>query len=56
MNDLEKTIHYTTKAQEICSNLTKYIPYEARLIEPFVGNGDLLPLFPGQNWECYDIE
>ena len=26
MNDLEKTIHYTTKAQEICQNLVKYIP------------------------------
>lgn len=56
MNDLEKTIHYTTKAQEICSNLIKYIPNEAQLIEPFVGDGDLLPLFPSHGWECYDIE
>lgn len=56
MNDLEKTIHYTTKAQEICSNLVKYIPCKTKLVEPFVGNGDLLSLFPQQEWECYDIE
>lgn len=56
MNDLQKTIHYTTKAQEICSNLTKYIPEEAKLIEPFVGDGDLLPLFPNHSWEKFDIE
>ena len=29
MNDLQKTIHYTTKAQEICHNLIKYIPNDA---------------------------
>lgn len=56
MNDLQKTIHYTTKAQEICSNLVKYIPEDALLIEPFVGDGDLLPLFPNHLWEKYDIE
>ena len=56
MNDLQKTIHYTTKAQEICSNLTKYIPEGSQLIEPFVGDGDLLPLFPTYNWEKFDIE
>ena len=56
MGDLEKTIHYTTKAQEICANLIKYIPENAQLIEPFVGDGDLLPLFPNFNWEKYDIE
>lgn len=56
MNDLEKTIHYTTKAQEICQNLVKYIPSNAQLIEPFVGDGDLLSLFPNHNWETYDIE
>lgn len=56
MNDLEKTIHYTTKAEEICSNLKKYIPDSANLIEPFVGDGDLLGLFPKQNWEKYDID
>lgn len=56
MGDLQKTIHYTTKAQEICANLVKYIPTTANLIEPFVGNGDLLPLFPNHTWEKYDIE
>lgn len=56
MNDLQKTIHYTTKAEEICSNLIKYIPFEAKLIEPFVGDGDLLHLFPNHSWEKFDIE
>ena len=56
MSDLQKTIHYTTKAQEICANLIKYIPNEANLIEPFVGDGDLLSLFPNHQWEKYDIE
>lgn len=56
MGDLEKTIHYTTKAQEICSNLINYIPKNVQLIEPFVGDGDLLSLFPNHNWEKYDIE
>lgn len=56
MSDLQKTIHYTTKAQEICSNLVKYIPNEAKLVEPFSGNGDLLRLFPDNEWEAYDIE
>lgn len=56
MKDLQKTIHYTTKAQEICSNLIKYIPQKVKLIEPFVGEGDLLSLFPSHNWEVYDIE
>lgn len=56
MDDLQKTIHYTTKAQEICGNLVKYIPDNAKLIEPFVGDGDLISLFPEHNWEKYDIE
>ena len=56
MGDLQKTIHYTTKAEEICSNLVKYIPKGVSLIEPFVGNGDLLSLFPNHNWEKFDIE
>lgn len=54
--DLEKTKHYTTKAGKICSNLIHYIPNEAKLIEPFVGGGDLLFLFPNHEWEKYDIE
>ena len=56
MSDLKKTIHYTTKAQEICANLIKHIPKDVELIEPFVGDGDLLPLFPNHQWEKYDIE
>lgn len=56
MSDLAKTIHYTTKAQEICANLIKYIPEGVNLIEPFVGDGDLLPLFPHHSWEKFDIE
>lgn len=56
MSDLQKTIHYTTKAQEICANLVHYIPEDAKLIEPFVGDGDLLSLFPNHLWEKYDIE
>lgn len=56
MSDLQKTIHYTTKAQEICSNLIQYVPNNVQLIEPFVGDGDLLSLFPEHNWETYDIE
>lgn len=46
MDDLQKTIHYTTHAAEICSNLIKFIPPNAKLIEPFVGDGDLIQLFP----------
>lgn len=56
MNDLEKTIHYTTKAEEICGNLISYIPHSASLIEPFVGDGDLVSLFPNHTWEKYDIK
>lgn len=56
MTDLEKTIHYTTKAQEICANLIKYIPENAVLVEPFVGDGNLTSLFPNHFWERYDIE
>lgn len=56
MADIDRTRHYTTKAEEICSNLIEYIPVDAQLIEPFVGDGDLLPLFPNHNWELYDFD
>lgn len=56
MSDLQKTVHYTTNAEKICANLIHYIPDNAALIEPFVGKGDLLPLFPSHQWETYDIE
>lgn len=40
MKDFEKTQHYTSQADLICGNLTKYIPNDALLIEPFVGKGE----------------
>ena len=54
--DIERTRHYTTRSEEICSNLLKYIPSNAKLIEPFVGGGDLKNLFPSHSWELYDID
>ena len=54
--DIERTKHYTTRSEEICSNLLKYIPGDAKLIEPFVGEGDLKNLFPLHSWELYDID
>lgn len=56
LSDLTKTIHYTTKAEMICQGLCEYIPNDAHLIEPFVGEGDLLRLFPNHVWETYDIQ
>ena len=56
MNDIEKTKHFTTESYNICSNLISYIPSNVLLIEPFVGDGDLLSLFPTYQWELYDIE
>lgn len=53
--DLEKTRHYTTEAKRVCKNLTNHIPDTAILIEPFVGEGHLLSLFPNHNWITYDI-
>lgn len=54
--DLEKTQHYTTYQHMLCDNLIRYIPENAYLVEPFVGQGDLLHLFPNHNWEIYDLE
>lgn len=56
MSDLEKTVHYTTKSDIIFRNLVDYIPKGMSFIEPFVGGGDLLNLFPDEKWEKYDIE
>lgn len=56
MTDLDKTRHYTTESETICANLCHYIPDDALLVEPFVGDGDLLTLFPNHSWECYDID
>lgn len=56
IKDIEKTKHYTSNYKLICSNLLKYIPKDAQLIEPFVGSGELLKLLPDRQWECYDLE
>lgn len=55
MNDLERTIHYTRRTKQICGNLTKFVPDNVVLVEPFVGEGDLVSLFPSRKWELYDI-
>ena len=55
-NDIERTRHYTVNAELICKGLTDFIPEDATLVEPFVGKGDLLSLFPENKWEMYDIE
>lgn len=54
--DIQKTIHYTTRAASICKNLIEDIPTEVQLVEPFVGKGDLVELFPNSSWEVYDID
>lgn len=54
--DIDKTVHYTTQSEKVCGNLIRYIPDNINLIEPFVGQGDLLKLFPNYNWETYDIQ
>lgn len=56
MTDLTRTQHFTTEAERICGNLVKFIPESATLIEPFVGEGNLLGLFPSSEWELFDIE
>lgn len=53
--DLEKTTHYTTHASVICNGLIDLIPADAILVEPFVGQGDLVQIFPDHQWETYDI-
>lgn len=55
-NDLTKTQHYTRNKDYICQNLTKYFSEKNIFIEPFVGEGDLLSLYPNSKWEMYDIE
>lgn len=55
LTDLEKTTHYTTHAELICQNLIELIPNDVILVEPFVGQGDLVKLFPNHKWEIYDI-
>ena len=54
--DLQKTQHFTTRANQICNGLVDFIPANVKLVEPFVGEGDLLSLFPNHQWEKYDID
>lgn len=56
MTDIEKTKHFSVNRDELCGNLRQYIPPDVTLVEPFVGEGDLLPLFPLHPWEQYDVE
>ena len=55
-NNIERTKYYIVNAELICKGLTDFIPEDATLVEPFVGKGDLLSLFPENKWELYDIE
>lgn len=56
--DLQKTKHYTTNYEFICRGLFDKLPGFGcdPLIEPFVGGGDLINLFPEGNWQMYDID
>lgn len=57
MSDLKKTQHYTTNYEKILAGLSDYLDLSAsHLIEPFVGNGDLLAIAPDVQWEKYDLE
>lgn len=56
MNDLKKTIHYTTNINYICNGLDIFLPTEQKIIEPFVGNGDFLEWLPNHSFETYDVD
>lgn len=57
MSDLKKTQHYTTNYERILTGLSDYLDLSvSQLIEPFVGNGDLLAVAPDSQWEKYDLE
>lgn len=53
--DIQKTQHYTTNYEKICRGLLEDFQ-PTLLVEPFVGGGDLLNLFPDANREMYDID
>jgi hypothetical protein len=46
--------YYTTNCDYILSNIK--IPHGAKLVEPFVGQGDLVKWSKRTDWELYDIE
>lgn len=53
MKDLDKTIHLS-KNDQLVSGLVELVPKAAVLVEPFVGEGDLVKYFSNK-WETYDI-
>lgn len=54
---IEKTQFYTTNAEQILNNLLNYLPKNCKIIEPFVGKGDLIPYIEKitKDYEIYDI-
>lgn len=58
MSDFKKKYgqFYTTNSEYIISNLIKDVPMDTILVEPFVGEGDLVKLFPSHIFEMYDIQ
>jgi hypothetical protein len=54
-DDVLKTQHFTSNALKMVENLIDYIPKDAKVIEPFVGDGDLI-LDEFNYVEVYDID
>lgn len=54
---VEKTQFYTTNAEQILTNLLNYLPKDCKIVEPFVGKGDLIPFIEQitKDYEIYDI-
>ena len=48
--------NYTTNAEYIVRDLINIFPKDAKIIEPFAGNFDLINLFSTGDFECYDID
>lgn len=53
-SELVSTQHYSTNA-ELLHNIDAQVFQHDRVIEPFVGNYDLLNLVGVKAWKCYDI-
>jgi len=55
--NIKKTQFYTTNAKEILANILDYLPKNCKIVEPFVGNGDLIPYIEKitKDYEIYDI-
>ncbi len=58
MSNLKKQYgqFYTTNSHYIINTLINDVPSDTMLIEPFVGAGDLVKLFPTHFFDIYDIE